>query len=122
MTLVSLSRPVSLVRMYAGNWIIDCPLCSGAQVTSLGTRCVDCGTALEVRWPSDELQYGVQRLLSLRPIPHTRNWSPGETLHDLLAENVEHRIGPDVGEEIMILGDSIVRDSLPAVRRPQIGA
>lgn len=108
--------------MYAGCWIIDCPLCSGAQVVDLGARCVDCGLLLEPRWPAEDLRYGVERMLSMRPIVHTRNWNPGETLHDLLAENVQHGIGPAEGEAISIVGDSIVRDSLGAGHYLQIGA
>ena len=117
-------RPVTYARVYVGDWIIDCPVCGGAQVVGLGDVCVDCETRLEVRWPSDEVRYGVARLLSMRPIRHTRNWSPGETLHDLLGENVQHGIGPtEPGEVIEIIGDTITRDTLPSPRpRPMIGA
>jgi hypothetical protein len=123
MTALVSNRPAVLVRAYAGNWINDCPLCRGAQLTSLGDRCVDCGLLLEVRWPSDEVRYGVERLLSQRPISHTRNWSPGESLHDLLAENVQHGIGPaEPGQVLSIVGDTITQDTLPVGRRQQIGA
>ena len=126
MTLVH-SRPVVLARAYAGRWIADCPVCSSAAVqpTNRPTwNCQDCGTRLEVRWPSDDMRQGVERLLSQRPIAHTRNWFPGETLHDLLAENVQHGIGPSApGEMVAIIGDRIERDTLPAAdRRAQIGA
>jgi hypothetical protein len=66
---------------------------------------------------------GVERLLTFRPDVTTRNWVPGETLHDLLAENVAHGIGPDVGESMTIIGDKITADTLPAARgRLPIGA
>lgn len=124
--LISVS-PSTLGRVYAGQWIADCPLCSSASVLRFGSPawdCQDCGTELEVRWPPEETRRGIERLLSMRPISHTRNWFPGETLHDLLAENVTHAIGPaEEGQELLIVGDEIVKDTLPAApQRQQIGA
>ncbi len=124
MTVLVSHRPIVAARVYAGQWIIDCPMCCGAQVVALGDRCVDCDTRLDVIWPSDEMRHGIERVLGLRPVTHTRNWTPGESLHDLLAENVEHRIGPtEEGQLIEIIGDTVTRDSLPpATPRQQIGA
>lgn len=70
------------------------------------------------------MRRGIERLLMMRPIPYTRNWLPGETLTDLLAENIEHGIGPsEPGQEMAIVGDQITTDSLPRPkRRLQIGA
>lgn len=41
-------------------------------------------------WPPnvDDIAF----VLSLRPVPETRNWAPGETLHDLLEENFRHGV------------------------------
>ena len=49
-----------------------------------------CGTVTEVIWPSEAMMAGVERILMMRPDPTKRNWWPGETLHDLIAENAEH--------------------------------
>lgn len=125
MTLVRF-RPTIQARVYASQWIGDCPVCRSASVLDFGTpiwECRDCGTSIEVYWPSNDVRRGVERLLSLRPIAHTRNWFPGETLHDLLAENTEHGIGPtEQGQQMAIIGDRIEVDTLPKpVRRLQIG-
>ena len=125
MNLVTL-RPVTLARAYCGMWIVDCPRCRDARHLPFGTtayECVYCGLGMEPAWPSEAMRAGVERLLSMRPIAYNRNWTPGETLHDLLAENIEHGIGPDAGESIMIADDKIVLDTLPAaVGRLPIGA
>lgn len=86
--------------------------------------CWDCGTDVEVIWPPETVVQGVERLLSLRPDVSTRNWWPGETLHDLLADNMAHGvIAPDSDGPIMaIVGDRIELDTLPASRtREAIG-
>jgi len=102
-------------------------------------ECWDCGARVDVLWPDVPLQAGVERLLSMRPDPNTRNWSAGETLHDLMRENAEHGIfthpaledGTHVpGRELLVVADDrIVVDILPATRelvatatRRQIGA
>lgn len=68
---------------------------------------------------------GVERLLMMRPDPSTRNWVPGETLHDLMFENAEHgvlddpRFGVDAapGDSLMILDDGGIRvDNLSALK------
>lgn len=124
--LVSLRAPV-LARAYAGHWIADCPRCAYAVALRFGSPvfdCRDCGLGVEVRWPSETMRHGIERLLMLRPVPATRNWLPGETLHDLLVENVRHGVGPtDIGQRIAIVGDDITQDTLPRPkRRLQIGA
>lgn len=59
--------------------------------------CWDCGMVTEgVAWPVDPL--GIETLLLMRPDEKTRNWFPGETLDDLLQENIAHGIMPPVGE------------------------
>lgn len=126
MNLIHSTRPECLARAYCGMWIVDCPRCRDARQLPFRTatyECVYCGLGMEPVWPSEAMRVGVERLLSLRPIAYTQNWTPGETLHDLLAENVAHGIGPGAGESIMILGDRVVVDTLPAVvSRLPIGA
>src|SRR3954466_7243572 len=41
-----------------------------------------CGFRCGVDWPSEIL--AIERIVLARPALGTRNWSPGETLHDLL--------------------------------------
>lgn len=117
---------IAKARVYAGDWIADCPVCNSAakrEVDDPVWTCQDCDTAHEVVWPSQEMRYGVARLLMLRPVRHNRNWFPWETLHDLLAENVAHGIGPAEGEAMSIIGGTITLDTLPPPRRlRQIGA
>jgi hypothetical protein len=127
MTALVSHHPSTGARVYAGNWIADCPVCRSAAVRWFGDprwECRDCGMTVEVLWPTDQLRAGVERLLMMRPLQHTRNWFPGETLHDLLAENIQHAIGPrEEGQLFMIVGDQIVVDALPKpVRRLQVGA
>lgn len=127
MTALIQQRDTVTARVYSGRWIVDCPVCNGAErldFDSPAWRCCYCWAEHEVRWPSRELASGIVRLLSMRPVPMTRNWFPHETLHDLLAENVEHGVGPlEPGQSMQIIGDTITHDTLPAAVRPmQIGA
>jgi hypothetical protein len=109
------------VRANWGRWILDCARCTSATWIEPGADlvcCRDCGTPAEAVWPSAEMVYGVERLLLMRPDVTTRNWEPGETLHDLMEENVAHGlIGPTLesGAAFGILGDSITTDRLPIV-------
>jgi hypothetical protein len=54
--------------------------------------CVRCGHRTEVIWPSEEMVYGIERLLLLRRNPNNQNWFPNETLVDLQRENGEHGV------------------------------
>jgi len=81
-------------RVYEGQWIVDCPDCSGADfvwVATALTMCGSCGNR-EVRrkWRRvavPENRKGIERALLARPDPATRNWLPGETLSVLVSEN-----------------------------------
>jgi len=113
-------------RVNWSRWIVDCPICTSALALDPGTtlfECWDCGARAEVDWPDAELRAGIERLLMLRPDEQTRNWHPGESLHDLLAENLEHgALGLDgpaelVGGRLLQIDDErIVVDNLPATR------
>lgn len=86
------------VRANWGRWLIDCSsrYCTSAMQVYPGqvlVTCLDCGTTMgPLIWPADPA--GVEALLSMRPDEKTRNWLPGETLQDLLMENVAHGILP----------------------------
>jgi hypothetical protein len=122
--------------VWAGRWVAACPRpdCFNAEhfdgrpgdgrycqvghvggLTGATFHCRRCGLKCQADWPPnvDEIDY----LLSLRPVPETRNWNLGEDLHDLLAENLTHGITPELppsGEGGLVL--SIVGDHIEAGR------
>lgn len=84
-------------RVNWSRWIVDCPSpwCDSALDADPGERffqCRECGTGADIVWPPnvDDIEY----LLAMRPAAKTRNWAPGETVADLLQENVLHGIDP----------------------------
>ena len=78
-----------------GRWVADCPAdgCSEAHAVTPGDGfvCVNCGMVSKLGWPLNMEQ--ITHTLSTRPVPETRNWSPGETVTDLRRENIEHGVG-----------------------------
>lgn len=114
-----------------GRWVARCPRCPGAEHFGneqghagglFGDRfvCSTCTLACGVDWPPNV--DAIARLLALRPEPN-RNWLPGETIHDLLRENMENGCVPldlDAGTEtlISIVGDTVTAGyHLPAPER-----
>lgn len=92
-----------------------------------GTNGGGCGLTCAAVWPPNVAD--IERLTMCRPAPMTRNWYPGETVHDLLAENLEHGVIPAVpdgfagGTLMEIVGDHITADALTAgLSRPVLGA
>jgi len=85
-------RMMTVVKAYVnhGRWVVDCPreFCPTAhQVDTPGLfACENCGATGEVEFPS--YRRDVERVLGMRPVPQTRNWVPGETVDELLVENV----------------------------------
>lgn len=87
-------------RINASRWIVDCPLpgCHEAVHTAPGLPffCPNClnvtndGRAYQVVFPAD--LEDIERILSARPLPVTRNWMPGEPIEQLLLENRQHRV------------------------------
>lgn len=84
-----------------GRWIVDCPDCSGAQYANRSDRrfmCNECanvtigGLWRPVVWPPAKTEQSIEKALAPRP-PRNAHWLPGETVADLLAENVEHGVG-----------------------------
>lgn len=91
-----------------GVWLAFCPRpeCSNAEhfgpdprnghvggLTGAAFQCRACKFECPATWPPnvDDIAY----VLSLRPVPETRNWSVGERLSDLMTENFAHGIAPD---------------------------
>lgn len=86
------------------NWsrpIVDCPSphCRSALLLEPGTplyECWDCHTTAPIVWPDNWAD--IVQVLALRPDPVTRNWAPGESLMDLVEENLLHGILPTAAE------------------------
>ncbi len=115
-------------------WIARCPApyCRGAADLDYGQQrivCVEpwCGAESVVVWPPNVVD--IEYLLAMRPDPITRNWEPGESVHDLLMENAAHGIAPpavlagDPAAAIRIVGDRVVSGpAIEAVRRRAVTA
>lgn len=118
-------------------WVARCPagLCTNAvQVQRWQPRFVcdgagGCGWTTELVWPADP--EAVEVLLAMRPDAKTRNWVPGETLNDLLADNTTHGVLPPswlaVGGCVLETRDGrvtggLLAAALPEYRRREIGA
>jgi hypothetical protein len=85
-------------RVYRGQWIVDCT-CNGAAYVWLDvplTWCACCGNRYcGGRWRRVALppeRAAIERMLLLRPDAANRNWQPGETVADLVAENAAHGV------------------------------
>jgi hypothetical protein len=83
-----------------GRWIAQCPdrACRSAQLackTDPRFMCHECanrenaGKWLPLKWPRNVGK--IEALLAKRVVVN-QNWLPGETLKDLLADNLEHGI------------------------------
>lgn len=81
-----------------GRWVCDCPKCNSAElVKEFGRppriqsfRCTECGFAETLALPDDP--DAIEAVLVKRPKRDNRNWRPGETLADLILENVVHGV------------------------------
>lgn len=95
----AMSAPVgkkdTAIKVYAnhGRWIAECPDCGDAQLAAREDRrfmCVGCanvavgGVWRPVTWPRN--LEALEEILDARPSHLNRNWSPGETIADLIAE------------------------------------
>ena len=90
---------LAYAQVNAGRWIVPCPSprCGGAQYACYEDRrlwCVDCDNAfthgqwVPVSWPENPEE--IEEVLIRRP-EYARNWLPGETIEDLLAQDAENR-------------------------------
>lgn len=81
-----------------GRWVARCPRqwCTNAMQVEPGDSafiCLGaggCGWTAALVWPPDPP--AIELLLMMRPVPRTRNWMPGESLEDLIAENARHGV------------------------------
>ncbi len=131
MTLTHITPDRVFVRAYNSMWIADDPLCRNAVQLDRFQKvftCNYCGASYELVWPAEDMVYSIERLLLMRPIPYTRNWFPGETLHDLMRENGEHGVFSDprietFGAKPLIVDDEGIRiDMLPVTRQREFKA
>jgi len=101
---------VAVAWLHGGMWIAECPrpFCGNAEMfgqcrdgtvgglSGASFRCRieygGCGLVCRAEWPPNMAD--IEALVMPRPVPATRNWLPGESLHDLLAENLEHGLIP----------------------------
>lgn len=123
---------VAVVHMNWGKWVAMCPRphCSNGECFG---RCDDgsfgglvedgtyrcrpdkggCGLICRAQWPANVRE--IERVLLARPVPGTRHWSPGETLAELVAENIEHGLVPESTLDhhpLMVQGDDVTRGVL----------
>lgn len=111
---------VAVARMSHGRWVASCPRPGCVNAEAFG-RCDDgtigglegdrftcrteghtqdgrraayggCGLRCGVEWPGNVT--ALERVLFARPAPSSRNWTPGETVEDLVRENLMHGLVP----------------------------
>jgi hypothetical protein len=74
-----------------GRWLVDCPHCPHYVLMAWPKNerafCTGCGTTYLVDFPDDYAE--VERILLFRSVEN-RNWTPGETIAELRAENEAH--------------------------------
>ena len=82
----------ALAYVNHGRWVADCPTtdCPEAHLAQPGDKfdCVNCGTVGRVEFPDNHTD--IDEVLERRPVPQTRNWTPGESLEELVEENRAH--------------------------------
>ena len=92
-----------IAYMNSGQWVVDCSAddckavlfadrmaCECRDQSVCDHPVVPCGAPIEATFPPRRTD--IDRLLNSRP-RQNRNWSPGETLANLKAENLLHGVG-----------------------------
>jgi hypothetical protein len=90
----------------ANRWIVHCPTCNGAEFAWKSVHLFMCATCWNganatpytfrpVSFPPR--MKAIERVLMARPVPASRNWSPGETVSNLESENEAHGLPKGVG-------------------------
>lgn len=96
---VAVSRkPPLKARVNESRWIVDCPDCPAvvfAPHESGLMICLHCWNSRDefkwrrVEYPDERSE--IEAVLSRRFLEKHRNWSPGESVADLVRENAEHK-------------------------------
>lgn len=99
---------MSYAYLNQGRWVAHCDTdgCHGAERVWPGGQvrerqghkfgisrqgvlhCSNCGKTSKVSFPEERKR--IDRLMSRRPVPETRNWTPGEPVEVLEEENAAH--------------------------------
>lgn len=93
------SAPPLYAEVNRSYWAVACE-CREALDIDFGELyfCPNClnlaygGKARLVIFPDEKTRREIESVLSLRPVPDTRNWLPGETIQDLKDENALHGV------------------------------
>ena len=89
---------VAVAYINHGNWVADCPFCTGAELVDPDDRrfwCLGCdmrgngGKWLRVAMPAPAKRAQIEGLMLARPRDRNRNWNPSETVAALRRENQE---------------------------------
>lgn len=108
-----------------GRWVVSCCRCPWADEPRPGFPvfvCQECGVRAEIEWPAEEMRHGIVRMLHQRPDRTKRNWYPGETLIDLMAENAAHGLYADAPGDLTVEPERIRVDTLPLTFRRELRA
>ncbi len=124
-----LSGTLAKARINWGRVIVDCPNqhCRSALALPPGWPlyvCWDCPAIGGIVWPDNLAD--IAAVLWLRPDPFTRSWEPGESLEQLVAENIAHRVGigehwenlPAGGGAVLRITNGHIVDGHPALTGP----
>ena len=78
-------------RLNHDRWLADCP-CNGAELVTPGHTmlCGSCGAEHQVVFPDNPED--LEAVLAERDDTTKRNWNPGETVADLIVENIEQGV------------------------------
>ena len=136
---MDLALPGVYVEANWGRWVARCPRqwCTNAVQVWTGDAAFacsgagGCGWTADLVWPPDP--DAIELLLTMRPVPRTRNWLPGESLEDLIAENALHGVlapaleGLTGSTTLALIADGrlaggLLQRELTGAARPRIGA
>lgn len=114
-----------IARVDNNLWIVECPDCKSADIVWFDEgkpdrahpqMCINClNAAVGYKWrsitvPRAASRRGIESVLRARPLPHTRNWLPHETLENLIEENTDRDLPAAVsGPAPMLLTPDVER-------------
>ena len=91
--------PAIVAHVNHNRWIVSCPDCHSAEYLWPDTPLFLCSNCLngsvKGRWRKVKVpkeREAIERALRARPGPANRNWGPGESVADLVKENLAHHL------------------------------